>query len=67
MTPHASFHFDPGFSPWLSSGFSVGGKVGVKTRQPKVALRRHEAPVVAKDEEPMDLEDQDQESEVGFI
>jgi len=36
----------------------------VQTRQPKVALRRHEAPFVAKDEEPMDLEDQDQESEV---
>jgi hypothetical protein len=47
---------------------AVHGKVGVKTRQPKVGLRRQEAAValaaatVLKDEEPMDLE----ELEVGL-
>jgi hypothetical protein len=48
--------------------FAVHGKLGVKTRQPKVGLRRQEAAValaaatVLKDEEPMDLE----ELEVGL-
>ncbi len=47
---------------------AVHGKLGVKTRQPKVGLRRQEAAValaaaaVLKDEEPMDLE----ELEVGL-
>jgi hypothetical protein len=47
---------------------AVHGKLGVKTRQPKVGLRRQEAALalaaaaVLKDEEPMDLE----ELEVGL-
>jgi hypothetical protein len=52
----------------FSFSVAVHGKLGVKTRQPKVGLRRQEAAValaaaaVLKDEEPMDLE----ELEVGL-